>query len=413
VEVEHDTPYGLLSSRWRKTLQQLHWQVTVPCNTTATLLLPSGERRTVGSGTHIIDVPIPAHDARIIKDEFLYDGTPTDATSCDSTVHLLSPHASTIVETRRGDLVCAYFGGTYERNPDCCIWVSVKRKEERGWSAPVIAADGMVDGVKTACWNPVLTEMPSGELWLFYKVGKRVADWTGWLTKSKDGGRTWSKGEPLPQGFLGPIKNKPLLLPGADGRPEHGRLLCGSSTENDGWRFHVEIYDLATAQWEYVGPVESTLAPPTQQPDTLTPIDCIQPSFLQLKDGRLQVLMRSRNGFLATSYSSDQGQTWTPVTLTAVPNNQSGTDAVTLSDGRHVLAYNNFQTLPGTKKGPRTPLSLAVSDDDGRTWRHVLTLEDSPIAQYSYPAIIEGSDGTLYITYTWRRKRVAYKQVRL
>ena len=123
--------------------------------------------------------------------------------------------------------------------------------------------------------------------------------------------------------------------------------------------------------------------------------------------------MRSRNGFLATSYSSDQGQTWTPVTLTAVPNNQSGTDAVTLSDGRHVLAYNNFQTLPGTKKGPRTPLSLAVSDDDGRTWRHVLTLEGSPIAQYSYPAIIEGRDGTLHITYTWRRKRVAYKQVRL
>ncbi len=432
--VEHDTPYGLLSSRWRKTLQQLHWQVTVPCNTTATLLLPSGERRTVGSGTHIIDVPIPAHDARIIKDEFLYDGTPTADTSRDSTVHLLSPHASTIVETRRGDLVCAYFGGTYERNPDCCIWVSVKRKEERGWSAPVIAADGMVDGEKTACWNPVLTEMPSGELWLFYKVGKRVADWTGWLTKSKDGGRTWSKGEPLPQGFLGPIKNKPLLLPGADGRPEHGRLLCGSSTENDGWRFHVEIYDLQTKQWTKTQPhphqatpaeiaaeslsttyIDETIySPPfSERHEEELSIDCIQPSFLQLKDGRLQVLMRSRNGFLATSYSSDQGQTWTPVTLTAVPNNQSGTDAVTLSDGRHVLAYNNFQTLPGTKKGPRTPLSLAVSDDDGRTWRHVLTLEDSPIAQYSYPAIIEGRDGTLHITYTWRRKRVAYKQVRL
>ena len=175
----------------------------------------------------------------------------------------------------------------------------------------------------------------------------------------------------------------------------------------------MEIYDLKTKQWHYVGPVESTPAAPTLQPDTLTPIDCIQPSLLQLRDGRLKVLMRTRNGFLATSYSSDGGETWTPVTLTDIPNNQSGTDAITLRDGRHVLGYNNFQTIAGTRNGPRTPLSVAVSTDDGRTFHHVLTLEDSPIADYSYPAVVEGRDGSLHITYTWRRQRVAYKQVRL
>ena len=403
VESSYQTPYGLVESRWRKTLQKLHWEVTIPCNTEYTICLPSGEQRRLGSGHHVFDVDIPTADPRILKDEFLYETAP-----------FASPHASTILETRKGDLVAAYFGGTYERNPDCCIWVNIKKKGKGEWSAPILAADGMVcpavpqqgdSCVKTACWNPVLTEMPDGELWLFYKVGKSVAEWTGWLTKSKDGGRTWSKGEPLPDGFLGPIKNKPLLI--------GDKLLCGSSTEKSGWRFHVEIYDLKTGEWRYVGPVESTLAPPTIQPDTLTPVDCIQPSFLQLKDGRLQVLMRSRNGFLATSYSSDLGETWTPVTLTDIPNNQSGTDAVTMRDGRHVLVYNNFQTLPGTKKGPRTPLSLAVSDDDGQTWHHVLTLEDSPVGQYSYPGMIEGHDGTLHITYTWRRKLVAYKQVKL
>jgi alpha-L-rhamnosidase len=394
VDASWLSPYGRIVSRWKKTLQQLHWEVEIPCNSSATVVLPGGEERTIGSGRHVFDVTIPTSDERIVKDEFLYETAP-----------FASPHAATIVETRRGDLVAAYFGGTYERNPDCCIWVNIKKKGKGEWSAPLLAADGMVDGEKTACWNPVLTEMPNGELWLFYKVGKTVADWTGWLAKSKDGGRTWSKGERLPDGFLGPIKNKPLLL--------NGKLLCGSSTEGKGWRFHVEIYDLKTKEWQYVGPIESTLATPTVQPDTLTPIDCIQPSFLQLKDGRLQVLMRSRNGRIATSYSSDRGETWTPVTLTDLPNNQSGTDAVTLSDGRQVLVYNDFATLPGTKKGPRTPLALAVSNDDGRTWRHVLTLEDSPVGEYSYPAIIEGSDGTLHITYTWRRQRVAYKQVKL
>ncbi|MDE6808247.1 MAG: exo-alpha-sialidase, partial [Prevotella sp.] len=249
----------------------------------------------------------------------------------------------------------------------------------------------------------VLTEMPNGELWLFYKVGVNVAGWTGWLTKSKDGGHTWGTPEALPDRFLGPVKNKPLLL--------GDRLLCGSSTESSGWRFHVEIYNLKSKEWKYVGPIESKPAAPTLMPDTLLPIDCIQPSFLQLKDGRLQVLMRSRNGFLATSYSSDEGETWTPVTLTDIPNNQSGTDALTLRDGRHILIYNNFQTIPGTKKGPRTPLSIAVSEDDGQSWHHVLTLEDSPSGGFSYPAIIQGHDGTLHCTYTWLRKRIAYKQL--
>ena len=384
------SPYGTVESRWRTTKQRVHWEISLPCNTTAQVCMPDGTVKHVGSGSYAFDVDIPTRDPRIVKDEFLYDEAP-----------FASPHASTIVETRRGNLVAAYFGGTYERNPDCCIWVNIKRKGSDTWTAPILAADG--DGV--ACWNPVLTEMPDGELWLFYKVGVNVVGWTGWLVKSKDGGRTWSKPEQLPDGFLGPIKNKPLLL--------GNRLICGSSTEQNGWRFHVEIYDLKTKEWHYVGPVESTLAPPTEKPDTLRPIDCIQPSLLQLKDGRLQVLMRTRNGFLATSYSSDDGETWSPVTLTDIPNNQSGTDAVTLRDGRHVLVYNNFQTINGTKKGPRTPLSVAVSDDDGRSWHHVLTLEDSPVAQYSYPAVIQGRDGSLHITYTWRRQRVAYKQVKL
>ncbi len=388
VDAAYATPYGSIESRWKKTLQRLHWEIAIPCNTEAIVCLPSGEQRLLGSGSYTFDLDIPTADERILKDEFLYDEAP-----------FASPHASTIVETRKGDLLCAYFGGTYERNPDCCIWVSIKKKGKKEWNAPILAADG--DGL--ACWNPVLTEMPGGELWLFYKVGVNVAGWTGWLTKSKDGGRTWGKPEQLPDGFLGPIKNKPLLL--------GDKLLCGSSTESDGWRFHVEIYDLKTREWKYVGPIESTVAMKTDD-NRKHPIDCIQPSFLQLKDGRLQVLMRSHNGFLATSFSGDQGETWTPVTLTDIPNNQSGTDAVTLSDGRHVLVYNNFQTLPGTKKGPRTPLSLAISDDDGLTWHHVLTLEDSPVGEYSYPAIIEGRDGKLHITYTWRRQRVAHKEVK-
>ena len=456
ANVSFDSPYGSITSHWKKNLQHLDWHVVIPCNTTATVYLPDGTTKEIGSGTYDFSCDIPTSHPAIMKDEFLYERT-----------FFPEAHASTIVETKKGDLVAAYFGGTHEKDPDVCIYVNIKKKGSNKWSTPILAADGVLDlnvpraklaglsGMKDdttpatagpirrvfcglaakkgtrdedtydyitkttrlqnvpttlkrkSCWNPVLYEMPNGELWLFFKIGSSVGDWTGWLAKSKDGGKTWSDKEPLPfdsegRAFLGPIKNKPELI--------GNRLLCGSSTEGDGWRFHMEIYNLDTKQWKYV-PVESTEAIKTDDNER-HPIDCIQPSILKLKDGRLQVLMRTHNARLATSFSSDNGDTWTPVTLTEVVNNQSGTDAVTLRDGRHALIYNNFETLPLTKKGVRTPCSIALSDD-GLHWRHVLTLEDSPIDQYSYPAIIQGKDGTLHCVYTWRRQRVAYKQIDL
>ena len=387
VDCSYVTPYGEVKSRWTKTREHLDWHVEVPCNATAEVHLPDGTVKKVGSGRYDFSVRMPSKAPEmILRDELVKPGAP----SC---------HAPTIVETRRGALVMAYFAGTYERNPDCNIYVHVKEKGADHWGEALLVADGG----GTACWNPVLTELPDGELWLFYKVGKTVKDWTGWVVKSRDGGHTWSRPEALPKGFLGPIKNKPLLV--------GDKLVCGSSTESDGWRFHVELLDLRTGQWRYVGPVRSTLAVKTDD-GRQHPIDCIQPSLLRLRDGRLQVLMRTHNARLAQSFSADGGESWSDVTLSEVENNQSGTDAVTLSDGRHVLVYNNFETLPYTKKGPRTPLSLAVSDD-GRAWSPLLVLEDAPVGEYSYPAVVEGRDGTLHIVYTFQRTRIAYKQVRL
>ena len=210
-----------------------------------------------------------------------------------------------------------------------------------------------------------------------------------------------------------------------------GRIICPSSTEGDGgWRIHFEISDDKGKTWKMVGPVEAEMSVPTAlrkenaanvddqeggeaiKGEGEKPIYAIQSSILRHKDGRLQVLCRTRNAQIATSWSSDNGETWSKVTLLDVPNNNSGTDAVTMKDGRHVLIYNDFSTLPGTPKGPRTPLCVAVSDD-GIHWKNVMTLEDSPISQYSYPSIIQGKDGKLHAVYTWRRQRVAYKELDL
>ena len=95
----------------------------------------------------------------------------------------------------------------------------------------------------------------------------------------------------------------------------------------------------------------------------------------------LQVLCRTRNAKIATSWSSDNGETWSKVTLSNVPNNNSGTDAVTMSDGRHILIYNHFSTLPGTPKGPRTPLCIAISEEWNQleTYSHIRRQPYQPI----------------------------------
>lgn len=456
VSASYETPYGKVVSSWNKTLENLTWNVEIPVNTTADICLPDGTVKTVGSGAWTFTSSFAQQSAEaagvkatIVDDEFVYDQSQYPET-----------HASSIVELKNGDLVATYFGGTKERNPDVCIWTQIKKKGQNKWSEPVLAADGVfllgsedakkagitTDGQKAeqgpvknmgitwamaknedhskelqqyrrkACWNPVLYQMPDGEIWLFFKIGSTVGDWTGWLTKSKDGGRTWSDKEALPENFLGPVKNKPELF--------GDRLICPTSTENNGWRIHFEIYNLKTKEWKYVGPINGKMVVRTidMLPDgslntvdttkhaTLHPVDCIQPSIIKLADGRLQVLCRSRNGKIATSFSSDLGDSWSDVELLDLENNQSGTDAVTLRDGRHVIIYNNTSSHPGTPKGVRTPVSLAISND-GTNWTHLITLEDSPISQYSYPSIIQGKDGSLHCIYTWRRQRIVYKRV--
>ena len=333
-------------------------------------------------------------EAQVLSKEFVYETS--DFPSC---------HASTIACLQNGDLVTAFFGGSYEGCPDVCIWVCRKPAGSTHWTEPAMAADGVLnETLRKACYNPVLYQLPDGELLLFFKIGSCVADWSGWLTRSRDNGVTWSPREPLPDGFLGPIKNKPELI--------GNRLVCPSSTEDDGWKIHFEIYDLTTRQWHKTHAIEAALAPSLQEPGKITPIGAIQPSIIRLADGTLQVLCRTQNGKLATSYSHDNGESWSQVELTQVPNNCSGTDAVTVHPTLHALVYNPVQSILGDYRDPRTPIDVATSMD-GIYWNKLVTLEHEPGSEFSYPAVVvDPTDGTLHITYTWKRQRIVYAHVK-
>jgi predicted neuraminidase len=289
-------------------------------------------------------------------------------------------HASTVAETRDG-LAAAWFGGTAEGNPDVGIWLG--RLKRGTWTRPVEIVRGEgAGGSKQPCWNPVLFSPAKGPLLLFYKVGPSPASWRGLLVRSADGGRTWEAPAPLPDGILGPIKNHPLELP-------DGSLLCGSSTENAGWRVHFEMTRDEGRTWSRTVPIN----------DGGT-VGLIQPALLRTGGDGVLALMRSDAGFLYESRSADGGATWTPPAATALPNPNAGIDAVTLRDGRHVLVYNPLAQ-------GRDVLAVALSNE-GREWKRVLTLEDEAGAQFSYPAVIQTRDGRVHITYTWKRTRIRH-----
>jgi cyclophilin family peptidyl-prolyl cis-trans isomerase len=111
-------------------------------------------------------------------------------------------------------------------------------------------------------------------------------------------------------------------------------------------------------------------------------------------------MMRSNAGRIFESRSEDAGATWTSPEPTVFPNPNSGIDAVTLQDGRQVLAYN-----PVTEG--RGIIAVAVSGDGGG-WQRVLTLEEEKGGEFSYPAIIQTRDRLVHITYTWKRRRIRH-----
>lgn len=332
-----------------------------------------------------------AETGALLASRFIYDDAPYP-----------QAHASTLVEISDGALGASWFGGTHEKHPDVCIWFARSTGED--WTTPIQVADGVQsDGQRHPTWNPVLFQAPGGPLFLFYKVGPDPFSWWGMATTSTDGGRTWFAPRRLPDGVLGPIKNKPVVLPG-------GAWLSPSSTEagegvgadaGAGWRLHFERSENGGATWTNTAPVASPLN-----------IDAIQPSLLVHRDGALQAVARTRQGALAATWSRDDGRTWSPLSAIDLPNPNSGTDAVTLADGRHLLIYNHSAHAPDTPgKGPRWPLNLALSDD-GVSWREVLTLEQEPIpAGYAYPAVIQARNGLVHMTWTHDRRRIRHAVV--
>lgn len=288
-------------------------------------------------------------------------------------------HAATVVERQDGALICAWYAGAHEMARDVAIYGAFLAPGEEEWSEQVVFADspGFSEG------NPVLFLTRDGRLWLFYvtMLGERWDTCQVKYAHSLDGGIHWEPPVVLSNEWGWMTGCKPLQLP--------DDTLLLPLYEELGSAFVLRSQD-GGRQWKESNRVTTSAG-------------VIQPTIAPCSDGSLLMYLRTYEvvgGMIWESRSWDEGRTWSLPIRTTLPNPNARVDLTRLADGKMALAFND------THQG-RTPLSLALSEDQGVTWPYRRHIETEP-GEYSYPALIQSREGLLHLVYTYRRTHIAH-----
>ncbi len=317
----------------------------------------------------------------------------------------VSCHSSSFCELPDGDLLACCFASpdALEGGPNQVVLGARFDRRAGRWSDPQV----WVDVPGHAAGNPRLFVPPAaGEVWLVVPLTYGVWCSGGsllFLKRSYDGGRTWKDLEMLCErkGVLG--KNKPFI---------RGSLIVLPVEHEQTWSAAFLRSEDGGKNWSLHGDLGR---------DSGRRV--IQPTVVERSDGALVAYMRTQENYIYESASHDLGRTWSRVVPTRLPNNNSGIDMVRLRSGNWALAFNPTHLDKDPKSrdpglpegvmvgfltwGPRTPLVVSLSADQGKSWPHTLILEDAP-GHFSYPVIRELSDGSIHVTYTHQRTSIGH-----
>jgi predicted neuraminidase len=311
--------------------------------------------------------------------------------------HTGSAHSSAICALPSGDLLAVWYGGSREGAADVALFTARYSEKNGGWTAPVIAmdreiAENELDRMIKKVGNAVVFPGAAGTLWMVY-VSVSLGGWSGSalnVRTSQDEGRTWGESRRL---TLNPffnlsslVRNKPIYA--ADGR-------IGLPV------YHEMALKYPQILWLTPG-ADGALADYRMRSLPFQP-GLIQPALVPLGEDRVLMMLRDRGDerSVHTAYSDDNGWTWSEAQPTELPNPDAAIDALRLRDGRILVVYNHSER-------DRENLRIAVSRDQGRTWRTGAVIEEAQHKEYSYPNLVEDRRGRIHLTYTWQRERIKH-----
>jgi predicted neuraminidase len=353
-------------------------------------------------------------------------------------------HAANLAVLANGDLACVWFGGTQEGVPDISVQFSRLPKGGDRWTPTETLSDDPTRSEQ----NPILFSAPDGTLWLLWTAQVSGNQDTAIVRcrKSRDHGRTWGPIETLfgPRADGGTFIRQPLVV--LDSGDWLLPIWVCKSTPGRKW---VGDEDVSAVKVSSDGGRTWSEHP---VPDSK---GCVHMSVVDLRDGTLAAFFRSRwADNVYASRSTDGGRTWSAPEPTELPNNNSSIQAARLSNGHVAVVFNESSAADATERRlslyddiedeggdaipeprpepgkrstfwgvPRAPMTVAVSEDGGRTWPRRRNLEvgdgycmtnnsrERLNREFSYPSVTQAPDGALHIAYTYYRQ--AIKHVRI
>ena len=278
---------------------------------------------------------------------------------------------STILEIQPGVILCCWCMGKNGSCPEPGVWYA--RYEAGKWSTPALFKSQL----EQPHWNPVLFRDDRFGVFLFFRVGATRFTWQTYWMRSEDG-RIWSEPEPLvPNDRIGrgPSKNAPIIL-------SSGSWLAPGSTELGGWGCFADRSDDGGHSWSHTNyfRIDHTV---------IRGRGTTQPAFWESRPGRVHAVMQTTTGWIGRSDSVDGGRSWSSVQLTRLPNPNTPIDALRLPEGKIVVALNHQHDTAE----PTMPLSLAVSDNDGASWRTVTAVGTLQEGSCTHPALTRSKEG--------------------
>ncbi len=266
----------------------------------------------------------------------------------------------------------------------------------RTWSKPRVLQEN-VGGKNvmsaTLRWlaNPLRDDTPLG---LFYLVKNSFSDLKAYLRISHDQGKTF--GEPI---VVTDAPGYHVLNNDRITQLANGRLLAPVAWTEDIHRVNhmvalCYLSDDGGLHWRRgKGQVDYSKR------------GAMEPEVLELNDGRLLMIIRTQSGYIASSYSDDGGENWSkarswgvrapeaPSTIRRIP-----------STGDLLLVWNDTYSAGAGHGGKRTPLTIAVSSDEGKTWRFKQNLETDQQSTYAYTSVAFAHGRVLFSYYVGENK---------